>query len=68
MADDILRLPQVIARTGLSRSSIYSRINDQTFPQPMRLGGRRAVGFLSSEIDAWIAQQVANRSSSTRAA
>jgi predicted DNA-binding transcriptional regulator AlpA len=34
----ILRLPQVKQRTGLSRSTIYSRIKTGTFPAPISLG------------------------------
>ena len=45
MAITILRLPVVIAQTGLSRSSIYLRISMGTFPSPIALGGR-AVGWV----------------------
>jgi len=41
--DRILRLPAVKAATGLSRSTIYARISEGTFPAPVALGGR-AVG------------------------
>lgn len=57
MAERIIRLPQVRARTGLSRSSIYDRIGQGTFPSSISLGDR-AVGWLESEIDTWIAQRV----------
>jgi len=57
MADTILRLPAVKARTGLSRSTIYQRITDKTFPRPVSLGPR-AVGWLEAEIDGWLAEQV----------
>lgn len=53
----ILRLQDVIARTGLSRSSIYSFIRDKKFPQHIRLG-TRSVGWHSSEVDAWVASRV----------
>ena len=55
MVDEILRLPAVIARTGLRRSSIYLRIKRGEF-RPIRLGPR-AIGFLGSEIDSWIASR-----------
>lgn len=45
--DTLLRLPQVKARTGLSRSTIYLRIAQGSFPRPVRLGGARAVGWVS---------------------
>ena len=53
MAYSILRLHQVKARTGLSRSSIYHRISEGSFPKPINLGGR-AVGWLEADIEAWI--------------
>lgn len=56
MAQTILRLPAVIATTGLSRSTIYARILEGTFPRQISLGPR-AVGWLESEIDAWITEQ-----------
>lgn len=66
----ILRLPQVIDRTGLSRSAIYDRMNlrspryDKTFPTRIRLNanavsGIGAVGWLESTIDEWIEQRCA---------
>ena len=50
----ILRRPQVEARTGLSRSTLYQYIQDGLFPRPVSLGAR-AVGWLESEVNAWIA-------------
>ena len=49
----ILRRKQVQVRTGLSRSTIYDRITAGSFPKPVSLGGR-AVGWVESEIDAWL--------------
>lgn len=57
MSNIILRLPQVKVRVGLSRSSIYAAIAQSRFPKPVELGPR-AVGWLDSEIDAWVMQQV----------
>ena len=57
MALSILRLPAVKDRTGLSRSTIYLRISHNLFPKPVSLGGR-AVGWISSEIDAWLQEQI----------
>jgi len=56
----ILRLPEVIARVGLKRASIYLHINQGTFPKQISLGPR-AVGWLEHEIDAWIAARIAAR-------
>lgn len=56
--DTILRLPQVKARTGLSRSTIYLRIAQGSFPRPIRLGGPRAVGWIEVQVESWIAKQI----------
>jgi len=60
----ILRLPAVKARTGLSRSTIYLRISEGSFPKPVSLGGR-AVGWIDSEVDAWLADRVAESRDAT---
>ena len=52
-----LRLPDVIAKTGLSRSTIYERMTDGTFPSAINLGGR-SVAWIESEIDEWIDAQI----------
>ena len=49
----ILRRPQVEQRTGLSRSTLYQYIQDGLFPRPVSLGAR-AVGWLESDVNAWI--------------
>lgn len=54
----ILRRKQVEARTGLSRSTIYTRIAEGSFPRPIELGGGRAVGWIESEINAWIQARI----------
>ena len=64
MDERILRLPAVKERTGLSRSSVYEKIAARDFPKPIALGAR-AVGWLESDIDAWIDRRVA-ASRSTR--
>jgi prophage regulatory protein len=58
MANALLRLPAVQARTGLSRSTIYLRISQGTFPKPVLLGGKRAVGFPENAVDEWITRQI----------
>ncbi len=57
MVTNILRLPAVKTRTGLSRSTIYLRMSKGNFPASISLGGR-AVGWLESEINGWIAHQI----------
>lgn len=51
------RLPDVCSRVRLSRSTIYEKISRGEFPRPIPLS-RRAVGWLSSDIDAWLDRQV----------
>ena len=53
----ILRLKHVKDRTGLARSTIYDRIKAGDFPAQVSLGAR-AVGWLESDIEAWIARRV----------
>ena len=53
----LLRLPQVKASTGLSKSSIYARISEGTFPKQIPLG-QRLVVWVESDIQNWITEQV----------
>jgi prophage regulatory protein len=57
----IWRLTKVIEQTGLGRSSIYQFVADGHFPKPVHLGGGRAVGWVASEIEAWIAARIRER-------
>lgn len=56
MSRSFLRLATVKARTGLSRTTLYRRIDQGRFPAPVALGGR-SVGWVDSEVDAWIEEQ-----------
>ena len=53
----ICRLPEVIARTGLSRSTIYNLIQKGEFPSQINLGPR-AVGWVENEIVEWIEARI----------
>src|ERR1700761_6891370 len=57
--DDVtfLRLPEVKAVTGLSKTTIYERIREADFPSPIPIG-KRAVGWIESEIKQWAASRV----------
>jgi len=57
----IIRCNQVQKRTGLSRSTIYLRIQKGNFPKPINLG-MRAVGWIETEIDQWIKDRIDSRS------
>lgn len=56
----IVRIKQAVEITGLSRSSIYSKVRktspyfDSTFPTLVQLGAR-SVGFYQSELENWMA-------------
>lgn len=56
----ILRLPEVRAKTGLSRSTIYRLEASGQCPKRIQLG-EHSSGWLESEWDAWIAERVAAR-------
>lgn len=49
----LLRLPAVLERTGLGKSSVYAGMAAGTFPTPVRLG-TRGVAWKESEIEAWV--------------
>ncbi|MDE0274150.1 MAG: AlpA family phage regulatory protein [Gammaproteobacteria bacterium] len=53
METSILRLPEVIRRTGLSKVTIYRRMKAGTFPGSVRLG-ERARGWRSDDVQRWI--------------
>jgi len=55
-----LRLPEVLDRTGLSRSTIYVRLDQDRFPRPVPLGAR-AVGWIESEVEEWIRERIEER-------
>ena len=62
----ILRRHQLTARTGLSISTCYDKLNenspryDPTFPKPIKLGPK-AVGWVESEVEAWLERLMASR-------
>ena len=60
----IVRLKTVLSRTGLSRSTIYEKIADGTFPSQIRLS-KTAVGWRESQLDRWIADPPSNRTDIT---
>jgi prophage regulatory protein len=58
MSNKILRLPAVKTKTGLSRSTIYARVAQGTFPAALILGPN-TVGWLEADVEAWIEKQIA---------
>lgn len=49
----IIRLPAVMDKTGIARSTIYAMIARGDFIPPLKLSSRSS-GWLESDIDAWI--------------
>lgn len=52
LSGTLLRMPAVVGRTGLSRSTIYRLLAIKQFPVPVRLA-TRAVGWRQSDLDRW---------------
>jgi len=57
MSKAILRLNATLAKTGLSRSVLYSEISKGNFPKQISLS-ERSIGFLESEVESWIDERV----------
>ncbi|WP_312794544.1 AlpA family transcriptional regulator [Tianweitania sp.] len=51
--DRIIRMKTVLARTGLSRSTIYRKIAEGTFPGQMKISAN-GTGWHESEVNRWI--------------
>ena len=55
-----LRLPEVLQITGMSKTFIYDRINDGTFPRQIQLGSRTVV-WNEQEVTKWMEDRMACR-------
>ncbi|WP_295925372.1 AlpA family transcriptional regulator [uncultured Xanthomonas sp.] len=58
-----LRLPDVLERVGLSKSTLYARVRSGQFPKPVPLGSLSA--WVESEVEAWMAARVDERDRSS---
>lgn len=54
----ILRLPEVLKKTGLSRSSVYAKEAAGQFPHHIELGSRCS-GWLAHEVNTWLEARIA---------
>ena len=52
-ASRILRLNAVLDRTGLSRSTLYRKVERGTFPAQVRIS-ERCIGWRESEVEQWL--------------
>ena len=50
----VARISEVMAQTGLPRSSLYAQVKSGTVPRPIKLG-TRSVGWRVDDIESWIA-------------
>ncbi|MGA8086720.1 MAG: AlpA family transcriptional regulator [Terracidiphilus sp.] len=54
----LLRLPEVMRRTGLKKTSLYARVKAGAFPAPIPLTVR-CVAWIEAEVEEWIAETIA---------
>ena len=66
----LIRLPEVMNRTGYGRTSIYRKMEEGTFPRSVKLGGppidpnvfdSRAVAWIEDEVDQWVESRIEER-------
>ena len=60
MSYNLLRLPDVLERTGLSRASIYVHVGKGVLPPPVKIGERSAA-WPETEIEAVNAARIAGK-------
>jgi len=60
MKKRLIRLPEVLSKTGLTQSGLYDKMARKQFPRSVPIG-RYAVAWLESEIDGWIEARVEER-------
>lgn len=53
----LIRISEVIERTGFCRAWIYRLIKNNSFPSPVKTG-ERSIAFIESEVDAWIDEKI----------
>ena len=56
----LIRLPETLTKTGLTRTRLYAAIDAGTFPKPVKITAR-AVAWPTDEVDAWISARIAER-------
>lgn len=65
MAMQLLRLPETLEKTGLTRSALYAAINAGRFPKPVKIG-LKAVAWPAAELDEWIEKRISDREHAAR--
>ena len=68
----LIRLPEVLSRTGYGRTSIYRKMEEGTFPKCLKLGPPmedltqfdcRAIAWIENEVDQWVDSRIEARDS-----
>lgn len=60
----IVRMPRLCKRLDVGKTTVYDWLNpkspryDRTFPVPIKLSRGGSIGWIESEIDAWLASRV----------
>ncbi|WP_154203343.1 helix-turn-helix transcriptional regulator [Vibrio harveyi] len=60
-----LRLKDVMEKTGLSKSAIYSKIKEGEFPVSVPIGSR-TVAWVESDVEEWLQWRVQVRNRATK--
>jgi prophage regulatory protein len=57
MAQQIIKLPEVLAIVKCSKAKVYGEIKKGTFPRPIKLGDR-AVAWVMDDVREWLEQRI----------
>ncbi|HEM8127514.1 TPA: helix-turn-helix transcriptional regulator [Providencia rettgeri] len=58
LKESLIRLPEVMRRTGYGKAWIYRLIEAGQFPKSVKIG-TRSIAFVESEVDEWVANKIA---------
>lgn len=60
MSVRLIKMPEVMSRTGNGKAWIYRLISQGRFPRTVKVGAR-AIAFVESEVDEWISRRIEER-------
>lgn len=66
MPNKLLRISQVLDRTGQSRSTLYTRIAEGRFPRQVSLGPR-STRWVEAEVEDWISRRISDSRNGSQA-
>ena len=70
----LIRLNEVLSRTGYGRTSIYRKMDEGSFPKSLKLGSPikdptqfdcRAIAWIEDEVDQWVESRIKERDSNS---